>query len=221
MFTVYAIQVQDIYFSTMSAGIRLWNWIVIGRGTVSPLSEWTLPRGSGTTWLCQMPTTKTGTNCWTTVVGQTRTVLDGAMSWRWKVNDIWHSIHKWDIQFRHDNNLFFTFFQLLDQLEYLTINECFKNPCSNGGTCEPLISGFKCTCPRGFFGNVVGYNLQWPAINLLFKGSLCEIEIDPCLSAPCLNSGHCSKLETGGLECDCQFGFEGTTCEVRSWILTF
>lgn len=33
-----------------------------------------------------------------------------------------------------------------------------------------------------------------------------------CNSAPCQNNGQCKPLATGGFECACAAGFEGTTC---------
>ena len=44
-------------------------------------------------------------------------------------------------------------------------------------------------------------------------GSFCEIEIDYCLSAPCLNGGICNKI-LDGYECQCPSGFEGDDCQV-------
>lgn len=32
------------------------------------------------------------------------------------------------------------------------INECFSQPCQNGGTCIDLINTYKCSCPRGTQG---------------------------------------------------------------------
>jgi hypothetical protein len=32
------------------------------------------------------------------------------------------------------------------------INECVTFPCQNGGTCENIDGGYKCTCPPGFTG---------------------------------------------------------------------
>lgn len=31
-------------------------------------------------------------------------------------------------------------------------NECLSNPCQNGGTCDNLVNGYRCTCKKGFKG---------------------------------------------------------------------
>lgn len=45
-------------------------------------------------------------------------------------------------------------------------------------------------------------------------GSRCELEIDECLSNPCLNEGVCEDL-TGGYTCTCAVGFSGDRCEIN------
>lgn len=45
-------------------------------------------------------------------------------------------------------------------------------------------------------------------------GSRCEMEINECLSNPCLNRGVCDDL-TGGYTCNCVVGFSGDRCEVN------
>lgn len=53
--------------------------------------------------------------------------------------------------------------------------------------------------------------------NVLFSipaGSRCELEINECLSSPCLNGGVCED-QTGGYVCNCAVGFSGDHCEVN------
>lgn len=47
----------------------------------------------------------------------------------------------------------------------------------------------------------------------LSAGSRCELEINECLSNPCLNGGVCEDL-MGGYVCNCPVGFSGDRCEV-------
>lgn len=44
-------------------------------------------------------------------------------------------------------------------------------------------------------------------------GSRCELEINECLSNPCLNGGMCEDL-MGGYSCNCAIGYSGDSCEV-------
>lgn len=44
-------------------------------------------------------------------------------------------------------------------------------------------------------------------------GSRCELEINECLSNPCLNGGVCED-QAGGYICSCAVGFSGDHCEV-------
>lgn len=44
-------------------------------------------------------------------------------------------------------------------------------------------------------------------------GPRCELEINECLSNPCLNGGACEDL-SGGYTCNCPVGFSGDHCDV-------
>lgn len=45
-------------------------------------------------------------------------------------------------------------------------------------------------------------------------GSRCELEINECLSNPCVNGGVCED-QAGGYVCNCPVGFSGDHCEVN------
>eukprot|EP01043_Picozoa_sp_COSAG02_P011306 COSAG02_NODE_415_length_22762_cov_133.681816_5_plen_451_part_00 len=45
-----------------------------------------------------------------------------------------------------------------------------------------------------------------------FEGGRCEVDVDECASAPCLNGGTCSDSR-GMFRCRCASGFWGTRCE--------
>jgi hypothetical protein len=46
------------------------------------------------------------------------------------------------------------------------INECVSSPCQNGGTCNDLVNGYRCTCPAFFTG--VYCEIGKDQINLTF-----------------------------------------------------
>ena len=63
-----------------------------------------------------------------------------------------------------------------------------------------IMSGFRCVCEAGF------------------TGSFCELELDPCQSAPCLNLGICRPVGGASYQCTCQPGYEGLHCQVLQLI---
>ena len=72
----------------------------------------------------------------------------------------------------------------------LVINECFKEPCDNNATCNPIYSGYTCICQPG-----------WQGIH-------CESEIDECSSNPCHNNATCHDL-LNSFTCNCKLGYTG------------
>ncbi|XP_021341889.1 cadherin EGF LAG seven-pass G-type receptor 2-like [Mizuhopecten yessoensis] len=77
---------------------------------------------------------------------------------------------------------------------------CDVNPCDSGGRCVDGIAAATCLCSDGY------------------SGPQCEISNDssnPCLKSPCKQGGICSLNDTlsVGYECECEPGWEGTTCE--------
>ncbi|CAL1544747.1 unnamed protein product, partial [Lymnaea stagnalis] len=101
---------------------------------------------------------------------------------------------------------------------------CPQIQCQNGGTCFEGISGFRCSCPEMFTGEVCE-TMLYPNRNSVhsvpcprstcrnggmclnttcccapgYTGSLCHVEILECESSPCLNGGTCSDLINGYL----------------------
>ncbi|CAH0730501.1 unnamed protein product, partial [Brenthis ino] len=76
-------------------------------------------------------------------------------------------------------------------------DRCYRNPCSNRGTCTPSPSGgFACACARGFHGDT------------------CQHQIDACYGSPCAH-GTCQLLEEGRFHCSCLPGYTGVRCEVN------
>ncbi|KAH1023112.1 hypothetical protein HUJ04_012383 [Dendroctonus ponderosae] len=75
---------------------------------------------------------------------------------------------------------------------------CSGNPCNNGGSCQDVSGGYRCTCRPGF------------------TGPSCERHLGVCDPTPCENGGVCSEA-TGaphGFRCACPAGFVGDRCQV-------
>uniref|UniRef100_A0A8C4U8H7 Sushi, nidogen and EGF like domains 1 n=1 Tax=Falco tinnunculus TaxID=100819 RepID=A0A8C4U8H7_FALTI len=77
------------------------------------------------------------------------------------------------------------------------IDECWSQPCLNGGQCKDRIAGFLCLCEPGYVGH------------------RCESEVDACESGPCRNGGECESYG-GSYLCVCPEGFFGYHCETAS-----
>ncbi|KAK7084796.1 hypothetical protein SK128_010136, partial [Halocaridina rubra] len=80
-------------------------------------------------------------------------------------------------------------------LPTLPINDCFSEPCHNGGSCTVMDFGHLCQCRPGY------------------AGQQCELELNECESEPCLNGGSCIDL-LDAFFCDCSSGFTGSQCEI-------
>jgi hypothetical protein len=77
----------------------------------------------------------------------------------------------------------------------ITSGFCENAPCLNGGSCTETQSNFVCTCPP------------------LFTGTSCELDVLPCVSNPCFNSGLCQREDDGGYSCFCLPQYTGSQCE--------
>ncbi|XP_052864625.1 protein eyes shut [Anopheles cruzii] len=73
-------------------------------------------------------------------------------------------------------------------------DECWSNPCLNGGACIDGVASYNCTCPDGFLG--------WN----------CEENYNECQSNPCQNGGQCHDKDNA-FYCTCAMGYEGDFCE--------
>lgn len=72
---------------------------------------------------------------------------------------------------------------------------CFVTPCLNGGGCNNMTTPPQCQCPAGF------------------RGSLCEENIDDCVTQPCMHKGVCID-GIASFTCNCTgTGFYGQYCE--------
>ncbi|CDW56947.1 Laminin G 2 and Cadherin and EGF CA domain contai ning protein [Trichuris trichiura] len=115
-----------------------------------------------------------------------------------------------------------------------SVNQCFRDPCQNGGTCND--QGV-CLCPNGFEGKYCeqdldecqlgrpcknnGYCENIPGsyrciCEQNFSGRHCEQPVDQCSTNPCLNGGTCIGRPEGH-GCICKFAYSGRNCEVSSF----
>ncbi|XP_048458200.1 protein crumbs homolog 1 [Rhincodon typus] len=74
-------------------------------------------------------------------------------------------------------------------------NICMPNPCKNNGSCEDMVSYYRCNCASG-----------WTGLN-------CEVNINECQSSPCIH-GNCTD-KVSAYNCTCKSGFKGINCEVN------
>nr|CAH8824281.1 unnamed protein product [Trichobilharzia regenti] len=75
------------------------------------------------------------------------------------------------------------------------IDDCVKQPCLNGGTCEDRPNmRFYCHCPADYVGQT------------------CEHR-NPCRISPCLNGGLCQSDPFGQFSCKCPRWYTGLRCE--------
>lgn len=72
-------------------------------------------------------------------------------------------------------------------------NECFPNPCHNGGRCLEQLGTYSCKCRIGF------------------EGAHCEVNTDNCKPNPCTHGGRCEDL-VSGFRCWCAENYKGKTC---------
>eukprot|EP00062_Callorhinchus_milii_P009418 gi/632953214/ref/XP_007892282.1/ PREDICTED: protein eyes shut homolog [Callorhinchus milii] len=117
--------------------------------------------------------------------------------------------------------------------------ECGSSPCLNGGICQDLVNGYRCVCSDGYAGgncqvdvnvcldSVMNYThclnggmcVDGPGSNFScryppgFSGKFCELDINECGSAPCLNGGLCQD-HVNNYSCTCTQGWMGTHCDV-------
>ena len=81
----------------------------------------------------------------------------------------------------HVGNFFFFFNRCVCQPGWsgemcdVNIDDCEKNPCSNGGQCIDEVDDYTCVCEAGF------------------TGKKCQHSIDYCTAEPCQNGGSSSS----------------------------
>ncbi|XP_075365269.1 protein crumbs homolog 1 [Mycteria americana] len=84
------------------------------------------------------------------------------------------------------------------------INECYMNPCQNGGICENFPGNYTCHCPPA------------DKEGIYYGGWNCTEVLHGCTDQQCQNNGICiPHLKNGqhGFSCICSPGYTGIHCE--------
>ncbi|KAJ8044486.1 Protein jagged-1a [Holothuria leucospilota] len=109
---------------------------------------------------------------------------------------------------------------------------CDSDPCSHGGQCLELTTGFKCLCAPGWTGPQCEENLDdcesvpcqhgGTCVDLVrgfeclctmqWQGPTCQFDADECMGQPCVHAFRCRNL-VGDYLCDCQPGWTGKNCD--------
>ena len=103
----------------------------------------------------------------------------------------------------------------IKHVNFTELNECVRDPCQNGGTCNDSANGFICLCADGYTGdNCEGKILLVPSSLIFIVQSTMHFleNIKECKSNPCQNNGIC-KDRVNGYICKCRGGYGGPTCE--------
>ena len=76
------------------------------------------------------------------------------------------------------------------------VDECYGDPCQNGGTCLDGVNNYTCNCAVGF------------------TGDRCETDVDECDRVICENNGTCLD-GINNYTCNCTCSFGGRNCQTH------
>jgi hypothetical protein len=111
------------------------------------------------------------------------------------------------------------------------VDDCLDLPCQNDGLCIDGINKFTCDCSQTKFeGKFCEFGRDCFECNSngtlhcdqtksacvckrTHGGKHCEIELDPCLTRPCVH-GECSSNRMDEYKCVCAVGFKGKNCDL-------
>eukprot|EP01043_Picozoa_sp_COSAG02_P035057 COSAG02_NODE_2487_length_8704_cov_24.065311_3_plen_2006_part_00 len=129
----------------------------------------------------------------------------------------------------------------------IDIDECGSSPCQNGGICtesacapgevclagtssssNPPLGSFRCTCAVGYANGVCadGWDAKAQVMTNWYTpdctrstGGACDIDIDECMSAPCMHEATCAESGTtmdisiDAYRCTCLTGYTNGACD--------
>eukprot|EP00329_Picozoa_sp_Boothbay-MS584-11_P001434 20021_1 len=109
----------------------------------------------------------------------------------------------------------------------MDIDECGSNPCKNPATCTESITNstisidaYSCSCPIGWANGVCapGFIPEVYTECTVLEGGNCDLDINECLSSPCLNGAICMDSSTDpsiaidSYSCSCSAGWVNGIC---------
>ena len=112
----------------------------------------------------------------------------------------------------------------------IDVDECSSSPCVNGATCTEStahavsVHAYACTCVAGFAGGVCFSELpEYSALCNITVGGVCDVDIDECISDPCMNDAICTEsnssrdggvhsVSVDGFSCNCTRGWSNGIC---------
>lgn len=107
---------------------------------------------------------------------------------------------------------------------FLAPNPCRRSPCRNGATCVNNNGKAKCVCKSGFTGTYCEKRVsKCPSSGVNSRTLSCIPFLlpDPCYpNNPCKNGARCYSVR-GQAKCQCQRGFSGRYCEIKSTLIPY
>ena len=119
----------------------------------------------------------------------------------------------------------------------LDIDECLSSPCKHGNCSDSTteqtvdVGQFSCRCAKGWADGICHPDIHptWVPLQKqhydancsVRQGGRCGLDMDECLSSPCLRGSSCSdgparnsSVEASKFYCDCEWGWDGRNCSL-------
>jgi Notch-like protein len=99
------------------------------------------------------------------------------------------------------------------------VDECASSPCENGATCSSEVNAYNCACIAGFANGACAYDFISAVASqcTVSTGGNCDVDVDECISDPCLNGAICTDSATANVNydaysCACLEGYANGLC---------